>query len=71
MARKREPWLEAGMARSSPTALVLAGPLGLHSYPILTLFCQGAVTWLRALNIIVFHPSNLGKQGKEVKRTEA
>lgn len=39
MARKREPWLEAGVARSSPTALVLAGPLGLHGYPIPTLFC--------------------------------
>lgn len=41
------------------------GPSASMATPSPHLFCRGAVTWLRALNITVLHPSNLGKRGEE------
>lgn len=81
MAR-RKPWPEAGRARSSPTALTLAGPLCLHGCLIPALSIGGGeqyVTWLRARNLIVCPSQQSWQTGRgrwgaphhAVKRTEA
>lgn len=53
------------MAKSSATALILAGPLCLHSRPRPTLFYQGAMTWLRTLNFMVCPSRQSWKAGGE------
>lgn len=39
-----------GMGRTSPTAVILAGPFCLQASPFPTRFCPEAMTWLKALN---------------------